>query len=223
MTITPPLFAAFLKCPTKCFLLAYGEPPTGNAYADWVRTQNESYRSEGIKPLLSATPPDEVAQISKSAVLPASQPAGGGEPQTVETDAGSVALQISAPDLKSAKWRLAVDFVAQASSPAGPSSVPLLERAPGGTLPDEIRTDGTSAPQPQPRPWVLESRLHAVKRVPPEGRGKPAQFIPIRFFFTNKLTKDDKLLMAFDALVLSEPLGRQVALGKIIHGRTTPR
>ena len=64
----------------------------------------------------------------------------------------------------------------------------------------------------------LESRLHAVERVPSEGRGKAAQFIPIRFVFRNKLTKDDKLLLAFDAFVLSEVLGREVSLGKIIHG-----
>ena len=65
---------------------------------------------------------------------------------------------------------------------------------------------------------LLESRLHAVERVPSEGRGKPAQFIPIRFIFRNKLTKDDRLLLAFDALVLSQVLGREVSLGKIIHG-----
>ena len=41
---------------------------------------------------------------------------------------------------------------------------------------------------------------------------------PIRFIFTNKINKDDKILLAFDALVLSEVLGREVGLGKIIHG-----
>lgn len=64
----------------------------------------------------------------------------------------------------------------------------------------------------------LESTIHAVEQIPSEGRGQAAQFIPIRFAPTNKLTKDDKLLLAFDALVLSEVLGREVALGKIIHG-----
>jgi predicted RecB family nuclease len=54
--------------------------------------------------------------------------------------------------------------------------------------------------------------------VPSEGRGKPAQFVPIRFVFRNKLTRDDRLLLAFDALVLSQVLGREVSLGKIIHG-----
>ena len=65
---------------------------------------------------------------------------------------------------------------------------------------------------------TMASRLHAVERVPSEGRGRPAQFIPVRFVFFNKLTRDDRLLVAFDALVLSEVLGREVSAGKIIHG-----
>jgi predicted RecB family nuclease len=35
---------------------------------------------------------------------------------------------------------------------------------------------------------------------------------------TNKLTKDDKLLLAFDALVLSEAIGHEVNLARIVHG-----
>jgi predicted RecB family nuclease len=64
----------------------------------------------------------------------------------------------------------------------------------------------------------LESRLQAVERIPSEGHGRPAQFIPYRFEFTNKLAKEHKLLLAFDALLLSEALGREVNLGKIVHG-----
>jgi predicted RecB family nuclease len=58
-----------------------------------------------------------------------------------------------------------------------------------------------------------------VERIPSEGRGERAQFMPIRFVFSNKLSLDDKLLLAFDALVLSERLGRAVGRGKIIHGK----
>jgi predicted RecB family nuclease len=65
---------------------------------------------------------------------------------------------------------------------------------------------------------TMESRLHAVERVPPQGRGRPAQFIPVRFVLFNKVTKDDQLLLAFDAFVLSEALRRKIDLGKIIHG-----
>ena len=64
----------------------------------------------------------------------------------------------------------------------------------------------------------LESTIHAVERVTSEGPDKLELFIPIRFIFTNKLHKDAKLLLAFDAFVLSESLGREVGLGKIIHG-----
>jgi hypothetical protein len=61
----------------------------------------------------------------------------------------------------------------------------------------------------------FESRLHAVERVPSDGQGKPVQIIPIRFIFTNKLTKGDKLMLAFDALVLSEMLKIEVNHGKL--------
>lgn len=64
----------------------------------------------------------------------------------------------------------------------------------------------------------LETSSHAVEHIPSKGRGQSAQFIPIRYVFANKLTRDDKLLLAFDALVLSAMLGRKVDVGKIIHG-----
>jgi predicted RecB family nuclease len=64
----------------------------------------------------------------------------------------------------------------------------------------------------------LESTIHAVERFPSQGRGKPAHFIAIRFVPTNKVSKDAKLLLAFDALALSEMLGQEVSLGKFIHG-----
>ena len=177
MKITSHLFEAFLKCPTKCYL-ALGETGSGNEYAEWVRTQDESYEREAARRLQETVP----------------------EPERV------VAPSVS-ENLKTAKWRLAVDLVAQASSPASSGSVPLAEGTAGGT-PGEL-ADETSA---------LQSRLHAVERIPSEGRGKAAQFIPIRFIFRNKLTQDDRLLLAFDAQVLSQLLGREVSLGKIIHG-----
>lgn len=65
---------------------------------------------------------------------------------------------------------------------------------------------------------VLESCIHAVERVPSAGRGKPAQFVPIRFIANNKLTKLDKLLIVFDAHVLAETFKREITNGKIIHG-----
>ena len=66
----------------------------------------------------------------------------------------------------------------------------------------------------------LESCLLAVERVPAENRRRALQFIPYRFEFANKLTKEHKLLLAFDSLLLSEAVGREVSLGKIVHGDT---
>jgi predicted RecB family nuclease len=151
MNITTSLFDAALKCSTKCFLRSLGETGKGNAYADWVRTQTESYRVVGIKGLMAGAAHDE--------------------------------LIVRAPgseNLNKAEWRLAVDVMARAQN--------------------------------------LESGLHAVERVPLNARGQPTQIIPIRFIFTNKLSRDDKLLLAFDGLVLSEMLGREINFGRIVHG-----
>jgi len=66
----------------------------------------------------------------------------------------------------------------------------------------------------------LEAHLHVVERIASGDRSKPPQFIPIRFAVINKLTKADKLLLAFDALVLTQALRCDVIAGKIIHGDT---
>jgi predicted RecB family nuclease len=64
---------------------------------------------------------------------------------------------------------------------------------------------------------VLEVRLDAVERVVAP-HGQATQFVPLRFLFANKLTRDDKLFVAFDALALSEVVGRNIPRGEIIHG-----
>ena len=161
MTITPDVFAAFLKCTTKCWLRATGENPTGNVYAEWIQDQNEAYRADGLERWLSALPQDE------RAIAPA------------------------AGEMRTARWRLAVNV--------------------------QVCVEEFPSPEPHSK-WTVESHLQAVERVPSEGRGKSAQFIPVRFVFTNTLGKDDKLLLAFDAWALSRLLGREVRLGKIIHG-----
>jgi predicted RecB family nuclease len=153
MKITSDLFQAFLKCPTKCWLRAVGEPGSGNTYAEWVKSQSASY---------VATQTTRLAESLKdeSAVSPALGNFKGGE------------------------WRLATGMVVHA----------------------------------QLYSCTLESKLHAIERMPPEGRGRPAKFVPMRFIFTNKLGRDDKLLLAFDALVLLEAVGRAISISKIIHG-----
>jgi hypothetical protein len=104
-----------------------------------------------------------------------------------------------------------------------------VKRLTEGASPDECVTELTDTTGLKTGKWRLaavvltqtrnlESRIHAIERISSEGRGKATMFIPIRFIFRNKLTKDDKLVLAFDAFVLSEALGRTVSMGKIIHG-----
>ena len=85
MKLTSALFEAFLKCPTKCYLRSLGEAGSGNAYAEWVRAQNESYRGETTNRLLAGLPEAEV-----------------------------VVAPPAAEDLRAAKWRLALDLPVQA-------------------------------------------------------------------------------------------------------------
>jgi len=154
MKITSGVFEAYLKCPTKCWLRATGEPSAGNTYPEWVKAQNDSYRTAETERLIAESPNNGVAR--------------------------SPAME----NVMAAKWRLASSVAVQA----------------------------------QTNCCVLESELHAMERVPAEHQGKPAEFIPIRFVFTNKLGTDDKLLLGFDMFVLSKSLGREIGTGKIIHG-----
>lgn len=104
-----------------------------------------------------------------------------------------------------------------------------IRRLSEGTVPEEYILRSPSTRNLKAATWRLavdcmahaqacESHLDAVERISPERRGKSVQFIPIRFVFNNKLTLDDRLIIAFDASVLSEVLGHKVDLGKIIHG-----
>src|SRR6266581_8464561 len=130
MDITTGLIEAFLKCRTKCYLRAREEVKTGNAYADWVRTESDVFRSEGIKRLVAGVAPDKCATGS------------------------------AARSGRSAQWQLALDFVARSEN--------------------------------------LQCSCHAMERIPSAGRGRAAQFVPIRFVFSNKLTRHDRVLLAFD-------------------------
>jgi len=175
MQISSDFFEVFLKCPTKCWLRFTSEPTAGNAYAEWVQAQNESYRADAPQRLMTDVPANEcdVAPLVEN--------------------------------LKTSKWRVAVDVPARIG--LGSSRDDEAQTS----LPENSQSLLTSAAS-------IETCLHAVERIPSVGRGQPAQFVPIRFIYRNKLTKDDKLLLAFEALVLSETLGRAVNLGKIIHG-----
>ena len=139
LTVTSRLLEAYVKCTTKCFLRSLGEVNEDNPYVNWVNTKNESYRNDALDRLMNGVLINDRANST--------------------TGAG---------DLKTAQWRLAVEFIALAED--------------------------------------LESSIHALERLPTEGPGRPSQFVPIRFFANNKLTSENKILVAFDALVLSKVL-----------------
>lgn len=89
----------------------------------------------------------------------------------------------------------------------GPSSLEALENDKNRLIADCIlSTNG------------LQSHTHALERSTTPVKRKQSPFIPIRFFPNEKITKYDKLLLAFDALVLSSAFGKMPLVGKIIHG-----
>ncbi|MFH1603729.1 MAG: hypothetical protein ABIH03_07465 [Pseudomonadota bacterium] len=150
MKITSDVFEAYLKCPTKCWLMYAGEDATGNAYAAWVQAKREEYRVVGIKRMVAQVPADELVEESPT------------------------------PNLKTATWPMAAKFPAQSRN--------------------------------------LKTEIPVVERIRSARRGRAAQFIPIRFVWTNKVSRDDKLLAVFDAIALSQLLGRDIPTGKIMRG-----
>src|SRR5260370_36865900 len=59
MKPTAELFEAYLKCPTKCWLLSKGAIGEGNAYAEWVKAQNEAFRAVALRRLQETVPENE--------------------------------------------------------------------------------------------------------------------------------------------------------------------
>ena len=64
----------------------------------------------------------------------------------------------------------------------------------------------------------IRSSIHALERLTSHGKRKHNPYIPIRFVLSEKVTKHDRLLLAFDALALSLASGKMPPFGKIIHG-----
>ncbi len=63
-----------------------------------------------------------------------------------------------------------------------------------------------------------ESQLDALERCGQPTRGKHVQLVPVRFIRASKVMIEDKLLVAFDALVLAGMTGYEIPIGKLIHG-----
>ena len=148
MIITADLIEAYLKCPTKCFLLSRDEVETGNAYAEWARVKSASFCREGIGRLVAGVAPDKCVMSASATENPQSQ--------------------------------LAIDFKARSQN--------------------------------------LQCSCQALERIPSSERERAARFIPIRFVFRNNVARDDKLLITFNALVLSERLGRTIDYDKVLYG-----
>src|SRR5205807_8422193 len=64
----------------------------------------------------------------------------------------------------------------------------------------------------------LQSCIHALERLGPPDKTTSPPYIPIRFIPTEKLTISNKLLLAFDSLVIFMAWGKMPPFGKIIHG-----
>jgi predicted RecB family nuclease len=63
-----------------------------------------------------------------------------------------------------------------------------------------------------------EASLQVVQRILPEGANSSALFVPIRYVPVNKLSNSDKMVAAFEALVLAKSLGVKIGVAKIVHG-----
>jgi len=64
----------------------------------------------------------------------------------------------------------------------------------------------------------LESCIDAIEQISSETKVNARQCVPIRFVPLNKITIEHKYGLAFDAWVLSEMLGHEITVGRIIHG-----
>jgi hypothetical protein len=184
MKVSADVFEAFMNCATKCWLRAFGEPASGNAYAEWVNSQKESYRADAATILMADVPASECDVVS------------------------------SAENLKTAKWRVAVGVELRVSYASRKSA----RAGAGGILPTDnpsVVPCSTANLEASPsegkiqEPPSLVTCLDALERVPSEGRGRLAQFIPIRFFSNNKLTKNDRLLLEAQLWNFMGPPGNQ--------------
>lgn len=64
----------------------------------------------------------------------------------------------------------------------------------------------------------IQSLTDALERAVSPVKAKYYSFVPIRFVPSEKVSRDDKLLLAFDALALSLSSGKMPSFGKIMHG-----
>src|SRR5262249_38840038 len=64
----------------------------------------------------------------------------------------------------------------------------------------------------------IQSRIHLLERVERRGRESLASYVPVMFVRNDKVTQRDKLLLAFQAHVLTSVLGALPTVARIVHG-----
>lgn len=64
----------------------------------------------------------------------------------------------------------------------------------------------------------LQSCIHALERAPSAGKTGHKPYIPIRLVPNEKLAEHDKVLLGFDAVVMSAASGKAPLFGKLIYG-----
>jgi len=90
----------------------------------------------------------------------------------------------------------------------------------GGSFPQDLENSGCRLVMDcTVQAQEMQSHLHAVERVVSPGTTNQSPYMPIRCVPREKITTQDKLLLAFDALVLWTVSGEAPRFGKIIHGR----
>ena len=117
-------------------------------------------------------------------------------------------------NLKAAKLRLTFDVEFTSECFGGSNSnIMQLSRL-------KVKKENKAAVSPSPNKPIhfLRTRIHAVERVRFESPGMSAQFVPIRFVFSGKIKKNDRLLLVFDSLVMAKCIERKIPFGKIIYG-----
>jgi predicted RecB family nuclease len=68
------------------------------------------------------------------------------------------------------------------------------------------------------RPLAPSTSIDVIKCLSTDDQEKKTQFIPYSFLWANKLSRTDKLLLAYNAHVLAKLLRRSIGSSKIIHG-----
>jgi hypothetical protein len=89
----------------------------------------------------------------------------------------------------------------------------------GGALPHDLDNSGCRLVMDcTVRAQEMHAHFHAVERVVAPDKPHDSPYMPIRCVPSEKITTQDKLLLAFDALALGTVSGQVPRFGKIIHG-----